>query len=673
MVMGITFGEASAQSDLENEILWDTWGVPHIYGKSEEDLFFAFGWAQMHSHGDLLLRLYGQARGRGAEYWGQKYLSLDQFVHTMGNPARSQVWYDAQPPAFRAQVDAFAKGINAYANAHGNLLADSVRVVLPVSGVDVMSHLQRVVNLTFVASRVRQETRRWESMGSNAWAVAPSRSESGHALLLANPHLPWEHQFLFYEAQLVAPGVDVYGATLVGLPTIVVGFNSHLGWTHTVNTFDGVDLFELTRVDGGYEWDGGVKPFDTTTAVIAVKQEDGTFIKKEMRVEHSVHGPVLGQRAGKALAMRMVGLDTPGAMAQWWAMSKAKNLSEFEGALKQLQVPMFNVVYADRDGHIMYLYNGQVPVRSKGDVNFWRNLVPGNTSELLWTEVHPYADLPRVVDPPNGWVQNCNDPPWSSTMPMVLNPEDFPAYLSPQGIRFRQQHSIGLLQADDQMSLDEMVQYKHSTRMVLAERILDDLKGAVDQFGGDVAREAMAVLETWDRQTNAQSKGAVLFEAWFQTQRPRFATPWKKDQPLTTPDGLADPEGAVKTLAKAAGVVKKMYGALDVPWGDVYRIRYAGLDLPANGGRNPLGVFRVLDFDRDTDGKYKAISGDSFVAAIEFSKPVRAKALLSYGNATQSHSAHFGDQLSLFVQQKMRDVWRTREAIQANLSRTDTF
>src|SRR4028119_975700 len=131
------------------EILWDSWGVPHVYGKDAEGLFQAFGWAQMQSHGDLILRLYGQARGQAAEYFGEKYLDSDKYVRTMGIPRRATQWYEAQNPTMRGYLDAFAAGINTYAKEHADQINDEVEQVLPVSGVDVLAHVQRVVNFTF--------------------------------------------------------------------------------------------------------------------------------------------------------------------------------------------------------------------------------------------------------------------------------------------------------------------------------------------------------------------------------------------------------------------------------------------------------------------------------------------------------------------------------------------
>ncbi|HEY9872001.1 MAG TPA: penicillin acylase family protein, partial [Candidatus Obscuribacterales bacterium] len=270
-ILGLSFFMAiagiyhPAVAQKSTEILWDTYGVPHIYGKDTKGLFRAFGWAQMHSHGDLILRLYGQGRGKAAEYWGKEYVDSDRWVRTMGVPERAQEWYQSQNKDFRSNIDAFAEGINAYAKEHPELIDDAVEAVLPVSGVDILAHYQRVLNFTFVVDpdTVAGITNADKSKGSNGWAIAPSRSASGKAMLLANPHLPWSDLYLWYEAQLIAPGVNAYGATLVGLPVLEIAFNDFLGWTHTVNTHDGWDAYELKLKDNGYLWDGKVKAFET--------------------------------------------------------------------------------------------------------------------------------------------------------------------------------------------------------------------------------------------------------------------------------------------------------------------------------------------------------------------------------------------------------------------------
>lgn len=675
------------------EILWDAYGVPHIFAKNNEQLFHAFGWAQAQSHGNLMLKLYGQARGRAAEYWGEDQVESDRWVRTTGIPARAQDWYEAQAPAFRTYLDAFAAGVNAYVDAHPEEIDDEVEVVLPVTGVDLLAHMQQVLHFTFIVNpeqvnslleyaqtpsthHLAQAIQARSDLGSNGWAIAPSHTAGGHAMLLANPHLPWSEPFLWYEAQLTALGINAYGAAIVGVPVLTIAFNDSLGWTHTVNTHDGWDAYELTLTEHGYQFDGAVRAFEQDEQLLKIRQEDGSIREEPLSVRRSVQGSVIAEHNGKALALRVVGLDQPGALEQWWDMARATNLTQFEAALQRLQIPMFTILYADREGHILHLFNGQVPVRSQGDFEDWVGVVPGDTSTTLWTETHPYSDLPRVLDPASGWLQNANDPPWTTTIPIALNPSDYPSYMAPrEPMAFRAQRSARLLAEDEAISFEEFVTYKHSTLMELADRLLDDLIPVAQQQGGELAQRAAEVLATWDRQANADSRGAVLFAAWAEAMGDSewFAIPWDETAPLTTPDGLADPARAVAALETAAAEVEAQYGALDVSWGNVFRLRVGEFDFPANGGPGNLGIFQVLRFAPDADARFRAVQGDSYIAAIEFSEPVRAMVLTSYGNATQPHSPHVGDQLAFFARQELRPVWRSREEIESHLAARATF
>ena len=659
------------------EILWDSWGVPHIYGKDAQGLFQAFGWAQMQSHGDLILRLYGQARGRAAEYFGEKYLDSDKYVRTMGIPARARVWYEAQNPTMRGYLDAFAAGINAYAKEHPKQINDQVKRVLPVDGADVLAHVQRVIHFTFVVNpqSVASLRSRGNSAGSNGWAIAPSHSASGKAMLLANPHLPWSDLFLWYEAQLTAPEIDAYGVAFVGMPALAIAFNNNLGWTFTVNTHDGWDAYQLTLADGGYALDGSVRPFESETQTLKVKQANGTLRDEQLVVQRSIHGPVVAQKDGKAVALRVVGLDQPNMMEQIWDMARASKLSEFEAALQRLQLPMFNILYSDRDGHILYLFNGQVPIHSKGDWNYWQGIVPGDTSATLWTQTRPYRDLPRILDPPSGWLQNANDPPWTTTFPQALNPNNYPSDIAPRFMHFRAQRSVRMLMEKKKISYEEMIADKFSSHMELADRILDDLIPAARRLSGELGRQAADVLEAWDRKADANSRGAVLFAVWarMMPESNWFATRWNENSALTTPDGLADAAGAVKVLEAAATTVRLLYGTLDVPWGQVARLRYGNVDLPASGGPGLFGIFQVVDLAPASGGGFQQVAGDTYIAAVEFSNPIRAKVLTTYGNATQQGNPHIGDQLPLYARNELRSVWRTRKEIEAHLESRKVF
>jgi acyl-homoserine-lactone acylase len=680
-------------SEETTEILWDTWGVPHVFAGDTEGLFRAYGWAQMRSHGDLILELYGRARGRAAEYWGEEWLDSDRWVRTMGIPERARQWYEDQPPTFRASLDAFAEGMNRYADEHGDALSEHARRALPIDAVDVLAHVQRVIHFSFVgrpqaADQARQLV---AGEGSNAWAIGPSRSSTGRSLLLINPHLAWSGQQLFYEVHLTGPGIDCYGATLVGFPVVILGFNRNLGWSHTVNTFDGADSYRLSLDGGGYRYDGEVRAFESEELALLVRQDDGTLREEPLVVRRSIHGPVIALGSDTAVAYRVVGLDAPGMLEQWWDMSRAANLWEFEAALARLQVPVFNVIYADREGHILYVFNGRVPRRNGGTFFDYLGMVPGDRSETLWTEVLRYDELPRVLDPPSGWVHNANDPPWTSTHPPVLDPTDFPTYIAPRFMHFRAQQSASLLANDEQITFEELVRYKHWTGMLVAERLVDQLVETTRRHENEMVRRAAEVLAAWDRNADADSRGAVLFERW--AQRMNFASiafpfseesrqlesevfeqPWDPRRPFSTPAVLRDPAHAAEVLAAAAQEVLDEHGDLSVAWGEVHRLDLHGVDLPANGGPgDPTGLFHTVWFSPGPEGLLEAVGGDSFYATVEFSEPMRARVLLPYGNSTQPGSAHLRDQIALFSDMEMRVPWLTRAEVESHLELRESF
>lgn len=703
------------------EILWDSYGVPHVFSDDRVELFEAQGWAQMEAHGDLILRLYGQARGRAAEYWGPEYLESDVWTRIQGIPERGQAWYLTQDAEMYDYLQAFVEGMNAYARAHPEALAEEVRVVLPVEPGDVMAHLLRAIHFTFVSSvrmvpgRLRQNLlaealgdpvgdaqeggslsgpsagdsdvttalafpgpRDAGLMGSNAWAVGPSRSASGNAMLLINPHLPWNDLFLWHEIHLAGPDFNAYGATLVGMPLVTLGFTDHVAWAHTVNTYDGADLYELTLEGDGYLFDGEVRPFDVRLDTLRVSREDGTLEERILTIRRSVHGPVLGQEEGKAYAMRVAGLEQTLLFRQYYEMLRAENLEDFEAAMSMMQMPMFTTMYADAEGHIMHLFNGLVPERDQGDTGYWARVIPGTTSATLWTEYHSFSDLPRVVDPGSGWLQNANDPPWTTTFPRpdAMDPDEYPAYMAPRSMHPRAQRSAKMLMEDNSLTFDELVAYKHSTRVELADRLLDDLLPLAREQGSENVREAAEVLEAWDRTTDADSRGAVLFLEWSMNLYNRargnpWATAWDPARPMDTPDGLADPGPALDALDAAVDSVMARHGDLSVPFGEVNRVQRDGVDLPGNGGRDPAGIFRAAWYEPTGEGVTRAIvGGDSFVLALEFADPIRARAVLGYGNSSQPDSPHRTDQLELFSRKETRPVWRTRSDVEANLSRS---
>lgn len=697
---------ASLQAAGKTEILWDRYGIPHIFADSLEQMFYAHGWAQMQNQADLLLRLYGESRGRASEYWGAQVagrdnLALDRWVHLNGVPDRAVEWHKAQDPKFRGYLDAFARGINAFAKAHPEHTSPQYRQVLPVSGVDVVGHTLRAVHYMYMGSQNRLRTEAAPLLpkkmlagmttdlvepvadaGSNTWAVGPSRSASGKPLLIINPHLLWDDFYSYMEVHLVGPGYDLYGAPQIGFPVPVIGFNRETGWGRTVNTIDTVDFYRLTHREGKYEYDGQLREYERSTKRFKVRGANGAMREERVEVRRSVHGPVVLDEQGVTLAMRVAGIDRPKMLEQWFRMGGARTLSEFERALRMQAIPMWHANYADKDGHILLVFNGLVPRRPSGTYADWAKVVPGNTSKTLWTEYLNYDELPKSLDPASGFNQNANEPPWQFTTP-PLDPAKYAPFVAPGNGRlqsFRTKRSLRMVSEDPSITYDELLAYKHSTRMELADAVLPELITAARSSPDALTIEAAKVLEQWDRQTEAASKGAVLFQMFadryfsggdmIETQ---LRVKYDPARPLDSAYGIADPKAALSALGAAAVDCNRTYGRLDVPWGEVYRFARGKSDLPGNGAHGRMGVFRTMQFGRKNGNRYYPVHGETFVCAIEFSTPQRANCALGYGNASQPGSSHIEDQLPLMRDKALHPVWREKAEIEKNLEKRETL
>jgi acyl-homoserine-lactone acylase len=386
---------------------------------------------------------------------------------------------------------------------------------------------------------------------------------------------------------------------------------------------------------------------------------------------------VVYDAAGTTVAMRVAGLDRPKMLEQWFRMGEARSLEEFKSALTMMAVPMWNANYADAAGHIMMVFDGLVPKRKSGDYAYWATLVPGDTSDTLWTDYLSFDDLPKSIDPASGWHQNTNEPPWTMTLPR-LDPAKYPAYVAPSGEtlpQMRTLRSLRMITEDGKIDYEKLLADKHSTRMELADRVLPDLLKAANG-----STEAARTLEKWDRLTEVDSRGAVLFQMFADRYLAglggiagKLRVKYDAARPLETGYGLADVESALRELAAAAEACVKTYGSLDVKWGDVYRFGSGNGDLPANGGSGNSGVFRTVAFTRKEGNRYYAAHGETFVCVVEFAAAQRAQCSVSYGNASQPGSPHLQDQLPLISAKELHPVWRERKDIEAHLETREKF
>jgi acyl-homoserine-lactone acylase len=286
-----------------------------------------------------------------------------------------------------------------------------------------------------------------------------------------------------------------------------------------------------------------------------------------------------------------------------------------------------------------------------------------------------------VLNPPGGYVHNENDAPHFANLRALLDTARYPDNVERGELRLRSQHALQLIANARRFSLEEVIRRKHSMRMLLADRVKNDLLAAVQASpaaGDSTLQRAVEVLRRWDNTVAPASRGGVLFETWWrryqsQARDTAFAVKWSREQLTTTPRGLGQPEKAVRALQWAVQQTRTRFGALDVPWGDVHRVRRGSVDVPVGGCSGALGCFRVLTYEEQSDGKRAANSGDGWVLAVEFgARAPRAFSVLAYGQSTDPASPHHADQAAMFARGELKPVRFTARDVAAHTIRSYT-
>jgi acyl-homoserine-lactone acylase len=643
----------------------DEFGVPHIQADSEEAAALAHGYAVAEDHGEQLARAFLRARGAQASVFGPEFVEQDVRVHTLRIPEIAAERFRELPPFMQAIVNAYAAGYNRYLAKHR---AAMPAWATPVTGVDVLAHCRTLLLLDFALDLRPWNGVETRSGASTMWATAPSLSQSGHAMLMANPHLPWNGPNLFHEVHITVPGViDISGATFIGTPVVTIGFNAALGWSHTVNRFDSDDVYRLT-LDASrtsYQYDGRWLPLQTQSFDLEVKTDSG-ILKHRQTAQWSHYGPIIKVEGGKALAFKSPNLHAVNFLTQYNAMAKAASLQAFIAAVNMQQLPTFNIAYADKSGSIWYLFNGRIPIRPAG-YDFGK-IVPGDTYRSEWFTVRPLSELPQLLNPTSGYIQNSNDAPWYANLEQTIDRKPFAGYLPDDGVTWRGEESLKILSTQKALTLERLIDHKFDSTLVIADRIKAELIAAL---GADARwREGVRVLQAWDNTLEPASRGSVLFGWWWHdysgaVQRP-FKTRWSATDPHATPAGLADVRAAVAAFGRTVKAMTNTFGALDVAWGDVHRVKRGTLDLPVGGGESTL---RNVTYTRTPDGKGLASGGDTYVLAVEFAETPRAYTVITYSQASDPRSPYFNNQLALYANKQLKRAWFSAQDVDAHTIR----
>lgn len=688
-------------------IIRDNYGVPHIYGKTDASAVFGLMYAQCEDNFKGIERNYLYQFGKQTEVDGENSLATDIQLQLIADSADAINDYKTSAPAFRKLLDAFADGINYYLYKHPEvkpkvfkhfepwyalMFTDGSVAATETGGIKLDETKEFYINggdkLGYVPNgpvKVYEFVNERET-GSNGFAISPSRSASGHALLYINPHVPF---YFRSEVELVSEeGLHAYGAVTWGQFFIYQGFNKHCGWMHTSSYADVADLYaeKMVKKDGTwlYEYNGTLKPVTERKLVINIKKGD-KLEPKTITGYYTHHGPVVGSRDGKWLALR-ANNRSYNALVESWQITKANNLAEYKKAMDLVSNATNATVYADDKGNTIFWYGNYIPKRDpKYD---WSLPVDGTTSATEWQGVHRLNEIVTTTNPATGWIQNCNSTPFTDAGASSPDKSKYPAYMAPDGENYRAVTAINILKNANGLTLDGLIAKGYDHYLAAFDDLLPALFKAYDEAPDSLKHsisDAILILKQWDKRTAANSVASSLAIEWG-TAMLKLLPPPKTDQESAfitrRIKTLADATPGKQQLELLSAVMKNLqsrFGTWQVNWGDMNRYQ-----RPADGttfddklpsipvGLTGSGFGQLPSFQSRTVNTLKryGYSGNSFVAAVEFGPKIKAKSIMTGGQSFDAASKNFTDQARGIIEGKFKDVLFYREDVLKHVSKS---
>lgn len=659
----------------------DRFGVPHVFGETDAATAFGFGYAQAEDNFFRLERNYIMALGRSAEVEGPAGVPSDQINAALEIPRLAREEYGRLPPGIRALVDSYTEGINYYLETHPAgepHLLGRMEPWYPLAFIRYNYYQTGFLNAAGLSRnqmRLAKNGRGAESSsGSNGWVIGPSRSASGYPMLFINPHLPFFGSGQVYEGHVHSEqGWNFTGYTRFGFPLPYVGHNEHLGWVSTDNAADQADsyieTFDHPSDPQAYRYGNGYRRATVWYDTVLVKTDTGV-VSQVLTLRKTHHGPLLGVRDGKPVAVRLAKLEADGWLGEWYAMTRARNLAEFKRAMAPLNMLFGNVMYADREGHTWYLYNGAVPRRA--DRFDWSQPVEGSDPATEWQGYHSMDELPQLMDPASGWMQNCNSSPFLLTDRENPDSGRYPGYMVAEGDNPRALMSRRILAATGRWTFEQWLRAAFDTRVVMADSLMPLLASdyaSLTRDGVSNLQQAMDTLLAWDHRADTGSVATTLFVFWRDLM----------DNGGGPPSGAA---GRVALLGKAMEALERRFGRWNVRWGEINRLQRTNeaTSEPFSDQRPSIAVPGISGADgavftfyaRDAEGqkaRYGA-GGASYVSVVEFGPQVRALTVHTFGASGDPRSSHFFDQAPLYAGGKFKPGWFTPAEIRANTERS---
>ena len=705
-------------------IIRDTWGIPHVYGKTDADTVFGVMYAQAEDDFNRVETNFINGQGRLAEAEGESEIYRDLRMKIFIDPADMKAQYEKSPAWLKSLMNAWADGLNYYLQTHPNVKPRVIKrfepwMALTFSEGSIGGDIEKV-NLTqleaFYGKGSRKDTSAAalgaqpstavtpslvaqpfraasddepvyvEPTGSNGAAVAPSNTAGHHSLLLINPHTSF---FFRAEAQMVSEeGLNAYGALTWGQFFIYQGFNDRAGWMHTSSGVDNIDeyLETVTKKGDGfvYTYGSGERAVTTSKIVVPYKTANG-MSQKEFTIYRTHHGPIVREADGRWVSVRLM-QEPLKALNQSYSRTKARSYKAYRDVMDLHTNSSNNTIYADADGTIAYFHSNFIPKR---DPRFdWTKPVDGSDPATEWNGVLSIDETPGLKNPPNGWLYNTNNHPWSAAGPHSPKKSDYPVYVDKNGENARGIHAIKVLDARKDFTLDSLVTTAYdSYQPGFAEQVPALIKAyntlpASNALKAKLA-EQIGLLKAWDFRWSATSVPNSLAVYWSEEIGRQVAADARKagvsaDEYIVT---KAPAEQMVQALSAASDKLAADFGSWKTPWGDVNRVQRltgdivqpfndAGPSIPVGFGSARWGS--LASFGARTykgSKKLYGTSGNSFVAVVEFGDQVKARAVTAGGQSGDPKSPHFNDQAARYATGDLREVYFYRPQVEAHKER----
>lgn len=668
----------------------DNYGIPHIYGPTDESVVFGLAYARAEDHFDLIEKQVIKALGRLSEIEGTSGIQNDYVIKAFEFEQLSRKEYKSLSIKHRRIVNAYAAGLNFYLLKNPETKTLLIDTFEPWHFLSLYRRAWTGLGLSQIGVfdddvfSFLHKASVEPNIGSNMWAISPEKSGNGKTYLVLNPHIPMDQP---YEVHIKSEeGLNFYGELAFGQNIFpVLGHNENLGWSLTVNYPDIADRFELTFKDStemkNYEFDGEFKSAIKWNDTIRVKTENGidsrvyTFTK-------TIHGPILNSKGNKGISYRVAGIEEGGAMQQFYSMNRASNLSEFKNALSSMSIPYHNILYADNEGNIYFVYNSKIPKRN--DTFDWTETIDGSSKQSLWNGYHELSELPVLENPKIGYIQNCNTSPFLLTSEENPMQSNFPKYMTVyESENERGERSKVILDTLHNISLSSLENAIMDTYIHRSEKLLVQLfkeYSNLKQKKADKARileEPIKLLKEWDGYSDTASEATSLYFVFdefvhhgslgkiFNISHPIQSEEW----PLTT------------YLEQAIDLMIADKGTWKIPWGDInrlqrlednanYRINDSIPSYGLKGGSSITGImfcaYRTPVLI-DSSLIRRPDAGHSYLSVVEFGEETIAKSIIPYGISRDPKSIHYFDQAEMFANGSFKHVLFKDEEIEKNL------